>query len=190
LIINRQPLVDLANLVYIGLHWPLIAAVAIWLHARHPTRYVHYRNAMLLSGAVGLIIFATWPVAPPRLADPLFIDTVVERSDASRVMQPPQLTNQYAAMPSLHLGWNLLIAVALIRESRHLAVRIAGWLTPVAMFLAMVMTANHYILDGVAGVVIVALALIAVEGMWLPLRLRPHRPTATATDEERPRRAR
>jgi hypothetical protein len=93
-------------------------------------------------------------------------------------------------MPSLHLGWNLLIAVALIRESRHLAVRIAGWLTPAAMFLAMVMTANHYILDGVAGVVIVALALIAVEGMWLPQRLRPHRPTATATDEERPRRAR
>jgi len=175
LIIDHDRLVDLANAVYIGLHWPVIAAIAIWLHARDVTRYRNYRNAMMLSGLIGLIIFATWPMAPPRLADPELIDTVVERSNAYRLMQPPQLTNQYAAMPSLHLGWNLLMAIALVRESRHVALHVVGWLTPVVMLLAMVMTANHYLLDGFAGAAIVVVALVVVELLFPWIRGRCER---------------
>jgi PAP2 superfamily protein len=166
LILEREWLVDLANGIYIGLHWPLIAAIALWLYHDHTKRYFTYRNAVLVSGAMGLIVFATLPMAPPRLADPEFIDTVVERSNAYRVMQPPGLTNQYAAMPSLHLGWNLLMSIALIRESRHVALQIVGYGTPVLMFLAMVMTANHYVLDGVVGVAVVIAALLAVERLF------------------------
>ena len=158
---------DLANAIYIGLYWPMIAAIAIWLLTQHRDRYFDYRNAMLLSGLIGLVVFATLPVAPPRLTDPEFVDTVVERSNVYRLMQPPQLTNQYAAMPSLHLGWNLLMAIALIRESRHVLLHVVGWLTPVLMLLAMIMTANHYLLDGVAGAVIVVIALIVVERVRL-----------------------
>ena len=172
LIIDHDRLVDLANAVYIGLHWPVIAAIAIWLHAQDLTRYRNYRNAMMLSGLVGLIIFAMWPMAPPRLADPELIDTVVERSNAYRLMQPPQLTNQYAAMPSLHLGWNLLMAIALVRESRHVVLHIVGWLTPVVMLLAMVTTANHFLLDGVAGAAIVVVALLVVELLFPWIRGR------------------
>ena len=170
LIIDHDRLVDLANAIYIGLHWPVIAVIAIWLHAQHPRSYLHYRNAMMLSGLVGLIIFAMWPVAPPRLADPELIDTVVDRSNAYRVMQPPQLTNQYAAMPSLHLGWNMLMAIALVRESRHVVLHMVGWLTPPMMLLAMIMTANHFVLDGVAGAVLIVASLLAVE--WLVPRIR------------------
>lgn len=162
-IIDHDWLVDLANAAYIGLHWPLISVIAIWLLARHPRRYLGYRNAMLLSGLIGLIVFATLPVAPPRLADPELIDTVVERSNAYRLMQPPQLTNQYAAMPSLHFGWNLLMGIALVRESRHRALHLVGWLTPVVMMFAMVVTANHYLLDAAAGAAVVLVALLAVE---------------------------
>ena len=163
LIIDHDWLVDLANATYIGLHWPLISATAIWLHAQHPRRYLDYRNAMLLSGLIGLIVFATLPVAPPRLADPELIDTVVERSNAYRLMQPPQLTNQYAAMPSLHLGWNLLMGIALVRESSRRALHLVGWLTPLVMLLAMILTANHYLLDGIAGATVAIVALLAVE---------------------------
>ncbi len=170
LIIDHDRLVDLANAVYIGLHWPVIAAIAIWLHAQDLTRYRNYRNAMMLSGLVGLIIFAMWPMAPPRLADPELIDTVVERSNAYRLMQPPQLTNQYAAMPSLHLGWNLLMAIALVRESKHIALQLVGWATPVVMLFAMVATANHFVLDGLAGAMIVVLALGTVEVLFPRIR--------------------
>jgi hypothetical protein len=166
LIIEHDWLVALANWIYIGLHWPLIAAIALWLYHEHTERYFTYRNAILLSGLVGLIIFATLPMAPPRLADPELIDTVVERSNSYRLMQPPALTNQYAAMPSLHLGWNLLMSIALVRESRHVLLQVIGWGTPVLMFLAMVMTANHYVLDGVAGAAIVVVALLAIDRLF------------------------
>lgn len=181
LIIDHDWLVDLANGVYIGLHWPLIAAIALWLYHEHTERYFTYRNAVLLSGLVGLIIFATLPVAPPRLADPELIDTVVERSNAYRVMQPPALTNQYAAMPSLHLGWNLLMSIALIRESKHLLLQVTGWATPVLMLLAMTVTANHYLLDGVVGAVIVVAALLALESLfpWIRAMREQRRPVAT-----------
>lgn len=179
LIIDHDWLVTLANWVYIGLHWPLIAAVALWLYHEHTERYFTYRNAILLSGLVGLIIFATLPMAPPRLADPELIDTVVERSRSYRVMQPPALTNQYAAMPSLHLGWNLLMSIALIRESRHLVLHAIGWVTPLLMLVAMVATANHYVLDGVAGAAIVVLALLAVEVLFPRIRVMRERRVAT-----------
>lgn len=180
LVIDHDWLVALANWVYIGLHWPLIAAIALWLYHEHTERYFTYRNAILLSGLVGLIIFATLPMAPPRLADPELIDTVVERSRSYRVMQPPALTNQYAAMPSLHLGWNLLMSIALIRESRHFVLQAVGWMTPVLMMLAMVATANHYVLDGVVGAVIVIGALVTVEGLFPQIRARWGQRVATA----------
>ncbi len=66
-------------------------------------------------------------------------------------------------MPSLHFGWNLLMGIALVRESRHRALHLVGWLTPAVMMFAMVVTANHYLLDAAAGAAVVLVALLAVE---------------------------
>jgi glycerophosphoryl diester phosphodiesterase len=151
---------DLVNWVYIWAHWPVIALVIFWLVLRHFEAYPKYRNALLISGVAGMIIFATYPVAPPRLMpDYAFIDTVTAQSNSYRVLQPPALTNPYAAMPSLHFGWNLLMGIALVRESRRLSIRIIGFLIPIAMFLAIVISANHYILDGVVGGALVLASL-------------------------------
>ena len=172
-VIDQSWLIELSNGVYIWGHWPLIGAVGLWLYFTRRGRYRNYRNAMLVSGAIGVVIFALFPTAPPRLANPELIDTIVERTDVYRVMQPPQLTNQYAAVPSLHFGWNLLIGLALIRETSYLALRLVGWLSPVAMLFATVITANHYVLDVVAGAAITVAALVIVE-RW-PLYQRPGR---------------
>lgn len=154
-------LVNLVNWVYIWGHWPVIAAVGVWLFLRDPPRYRLYRNAFLVSGGIGLVVFALFPVAPPRLLDLGAIDTVTIYSRAYRVLQPPVFVNQYAAMPSLHLGWDVLICIALFRSSRLWPVRAFALLLPPAMFAAIVLTANHYIVDGVAGVA-VALAGLAI----------------------------
>lgn len=154
--------VSLANWVYIWGHWPVIAAIAVWLLFRRPDVYVRYRRAFLVSGAIGLVVFATYPVAPPRLLSPEFVDTVTERSRAYRVLQPPAFVNQYAAMPSLHLGWDLLIALALFQSTRNALVRGFAVLLPAAMFAAIVVTANHYVLDGIAGVAVAMVGLAAV----------------------------
>lgn len=169
-VLPHHALVTLVNWIYIWGHWPFIALVAVWLFLRHGEAYRRYRNAFIVSGAMGLVIFAAFPVAPPRLADAGVVDTVTAYSHAYRVLQPPSLVNQYAAMPSLHLGWDLLIGMALFRCSRALWARAAGLLAPAAMFAAIVLTANHYILDGVAG------AAVALAGYAVASRLWPERP--------------
>jgi membrane-associated phospholipid phosphatase len=169
-VLDRDGLAKAANWVYIWGHWPVIIAVLVWLAVRMPDRFTLYRNAMLVSGLVGLVIFATFPVAPPRLLDVGLIDTVTQQSHAYRVLQPPSLVNQYAAMPSFHAGWDLLMGIALVREGRRVWVRVLGCLLPLAMALSVVVTANHYLLDVAVGATIVVGALAFAA--WLPGRLR------------------
>lgn len=158
-IADHDLLVNLMNWVYIWGHWPVIFMVGAWLLTRRYHHYLLIRDAFLISGAIGLVVFALFPVAPPRLADPAFVDTITQRSSAYRVLQPPPFVNQYAAMPSLHLGWDLLIGIALVRYAPAWPFRVLGVLLPLFMAAAIVLTANHYILDGVAGVALVLLSL-------------------------------
>jgi hypothetical protein len=161
LVLGSDWLVDVMNWVYIWGHWPVIAVVLLWLFFAHPAGYRRTRNAMLISGGVGLVIFASFPVAPPRLADLGLIDTVTEHSSAYRVLQPPAFVNQYAAMPSLHVGWDLLMGLAVYTYARHVAVRIAGLALPVLMVLAVLFTANHYVIDAAVGAALVLASMAA-----------------------------
>ena len=167
LILGRPLLVDLANWIYIWGHWPVIAATLIWLHHAHRRHYLLLRNAMFLSGAVGLVIFARYAVAPPRLLDVGLADTVTLHSTSYRVLQPPGLVNKYAAMPSLHVGWNVLVGITLFRVARRWPLRVFAAVSPVLMAVAVVVTANHYVLDGVAG------TALSLAGLWASYRVTP-----------------
>jgi membrane-associated phospholipid phosphatase len=155
-----------ANWVYIWGYFPFLigAAVFIWLRSRD--RYVVLRNAVLLSGVVGLVVFALFPTAPPRLAGSGFVDTILEGSRSYRLIQPPELANQYAAMPSLHVGWSLLVGITLASVVRRPVLRALALALPAAMAFAVVATANHYVLDVMAGVLLV-LAALWVSATWL-----------------------
>jgi membrane-associated phospholipid phosphatase len=168
------------NWIYIWGHWPVIIATLVWLVLNHPAVYARTRNAMLLSGAVGMAVFALWPVAPPRLAQLGLVDTVTEYSRAYRVLQPPAFTNQYAAMPSLHVGWDLLIGLAIVTAASRWWVRAIGCLLPMLMAWAVVSTANHFVLDAVVGVLLVLVSLWAVTRLpgpttWPEMWQRRHR---------------
>ena len=159
---RRRPddaLVTLANWVYIFGHWPVILGVGTALYLCRRRHYYLLRNAMFASGLIGFLFFALFPVAPPRLLDLGLVDTVTERSDAYRALQPPGLTNQYAAFPSLHAGWNLLVAIVVVMAVTSLALRAVALALPVAMALAVVVTANHYVIDVAGGVVVVLIGL-------------------------------
>ena len=157
--ISRDALVTLANWVYIFGHWPVILGVATGLYLYRRRHYYLLRNAMFASGLIGFLFFALFPVAPPRLLDLGLVDTVTERSDAYRALQPPGLTNQYAAFPSLHAGWNLLVGIVLVLAFAALALRLIALALPVAMALAVVVTANHFVIDVAAGVGVVLIGL-------------------------------
>ena len=158
---GNDAVVTLANWVYIFGHWPVILGVATWLYLRRPEHYRLLRNAMFASGSIGFLLFALFPVAPPRLLDLGFVDTVTERSDAYRALQPPGLTNQYAAFPSLHAGWNLLVAIVVVMAVTSILVRAVAIALPIGMALAVVVTANHFVIDVAAGVVVVLVGLAA-----------------------------
>jgi hypothetical protein len=158
-VLDRPFLTDLANWVYIWAHWPVVVATLVWLARRHRDDYFELRNAMIISGAIGLVIFATFPVAPPRLWDPSYVDTVTIRSNSYRLLQPPALVNKYAAMPSLHFGWNLLVGLVWARHGRRPLTTLLAVLMSAAMAFAVVATANHWLLDAVVG------GLVALGGL-------------------------
>jgi hypothetical protein len=161
-ILREGFLVDMANWIYMWAHWPVILPTAIWLFMLHRDEYKIYRNAFLISGAIALVVYATLPVAPPRLLDAWgFVDTVADHSGALQVMQPAAATNQYAAMPSLHFGWNLLAAIAIFRHTQNVWFKAAAVIMPIVMFSSIVFTGNHFIIDGLAGATVALIALAA-----------------------------
>jgi membrane-associated phospholipid phosphatase len=159
-LVEHDLLVTVFNWIYIWGHWPVIAVAAVVLYRSRRDRYVLLRNAMFISGAVGFLFFALFPVAPPRLVDSGLVDTVTLHSDAYRALQPPGLTNQYAAFPSLHFGWNLLLGIVVWGSTRNVLLRCLAVAGPLAMGAAVVVTANHYVVDVVGGLVIVVLAFL------------------------------
>lgn len=160
LILGRPWLVDTANAVYLYGHGPVIAVLAVFLYLRSRPTYLLMRNAFLLSGAIGLVFYYVLPVAPPRLVPEYgFVDTVFERYGVERVLMPSFVMNQYAALPSLHFGWNLLSGIGVWLAVRSPWFRLIAALMPLAMLLAIVTTANHFVLDAMLGGAIVLLAL-------------------------------
>lgn len=174
-VLSYQWLVDALNAMYLYGHLPIVFVVAVWLFFWHRPQYLLMRNAFLISGAIGLVVYVSFPVAPPRLMPEEFgfTDTVFSQYGVSRLASPWFLRNEYAAVPSLHFGWNLLAAVALWVASRDIALRSFAVLMPLATLAAIVLTANHYILDAVAGLLAVAVGMaIALAVRSLVLRYR------------------
>jgi len=155
-IIDNLTLVKIANWVYLWAHLPVLFGGAIWIYLRNRGRYRVYRNALLLSAVVGLLFYAFFPVAPPRLLPEWgFVDTVALLNPENYSMQPGFLVNHYAAVPSLHVGWALLVGIALFDVDRRVPVRVFAALLPLAMFFSVVLTANHFIFDIIVGTMIV-----------------------------------
>jgi hypothetical protein len=161
-VVGSRLLLDAVNAVYMYGHWPVIVVTGVLLfrHQRH--EYYHLRNAFLLSGLIGLVVFALFPVAPPRLTDMPLVDTVTRHAEGYRQIVPPELVNQYAAMPSFHAGWNVLVGIAVFRATRNPLLRLVAIAGPLAMVAAVVATANHYVVDVAAGIAIVLAGLAAM----------------------------
>jgi membrane-associated phospholipid phosphatase len=174
LLVGVEGLTTVANWVYIWGHWPVIALTLLWLALHDRTLFLRLRNAMVASGLMGLCVYTTYPVAPPRLADMGFVDTITEQSRSYRVLQPPAFVNQYAAMPSLHVGWDLVVGMTLAAAAGSLALRTVGRVMPALMAAATVVTANHYVLDVLVG------AAFGLAGWAVALRLERRREAAAS----------
>ncbi len=159
LILPKAWMVDFFNYLYIWGHLPVIIAVALWLYIRHRENYSLMRNAFLISGLIALIGFSAVPLAPPRYMPEFgFTDTIIQ-AQSYYAFQNPKIVNQYAAMPSLHFGWDILVAIAVGFNTRVRAVKVVAVVMPVVTLGGIVLTANHYFLDAAAGALVAAIGL-------------------------------
>ena len=140
---------------------PLLIGLLVWLAIRRRTLYRELRSLLLLSISLAVVIHVALPVAPPRLVPGLGIaDTVgLDHDDGSIVGIP---FNRYAAMPSMHVGWSLLVSLVAWKASSSVLARGFFALHPAVMALAVTATGNHYFLDSLAGVLVALMAL----GLW------------------------
>ncbi|HEU4946652.1 MAG TPA: phosphatase PAP2 family protein [Kribbella sp.] len=153
-------LIEAANLYYASVHAPLTAAVLLWLSIWRPTAYPRVRWTMVSLTGLALVGHIFFPLAPPRmLPQNGFVDTGIKFGQS--VYGPEHsggVANQFAAMPSLHVGWAALIALAMILITRS-RWRWLWLLHPIITFGVVVVTANHYWLDGIVVLVLLTVSL-------------------------------
>ncbi len=172
-ILDSYLAIRLLNWIYFWGHMPLVALLAVWLFVFHRHAYYRTRNAFLASGAIGVVVYWLFPVAPPRLVPFAgFIDTMAAFDRFGYNAQETQaFVNPFAAVPSLHFGWSLLLGLVVAVVGRHPLAIAFGIAWPIAMFFSVVMTGNHFILDAVFGAMVAFAGLaiaLAVERWWRP----------------------
>jgi hypothetical protein len=162
LVLSDTALIRFLNAYYLVAHVIVTAGAFVWLYVRHPPMYRRFRNVMITITLTGMVGHLLLPLAPPRMFPHLgFVDTAKVFGPATYGAGSPYkgFANQFAAMPSLHFGWALVIAWAVLLATRS-RWRYLVILHPVITLAAIVLTANHYWLDAFAATVLFVLALV------------------------------
>jgi hypothetical protein len=166
------------DFVYATLHYVVTLAVLVWIWRNRQEHYRTARTALMLTTLLGVIGFVVFPTAPPRLLEASYgyVDVLAQHASvgwwgAGGGGTPrgfESMSNEFAAMPSLHVGWALWCGMLLFRHSRRLVVRLLGLLYPVGIAFVVMGTANHYLLDCLVGA---AVSLVGMAATGPLLRL-------------------
>jgi membrane-associated phospholipid phosphatase len=162
-VLHSETAVRVVNEVYRFVHFPVMVGTLVLLYVRRREVYRWFRDVLVLTTGLALVGHVVYPLAPPRLDPTLgIVDTGRELGQSTYAGRPGTgFTNQLAAMPSMHVAWATLVAIAAIvcLRSRW---RWVVLLYPAAIMFVVVVTGNHYWLDGIVGVVLLAAAVLVV----------------------------
>ena len=165
--VHYEWLIVASNYFYGSAYIIVTIASLIFLYRRFPDDYPLWRNTLLVGTLLGLIGFATFPLMPPRLLDALgdhrqvfgYVDTLVKFPTFWSFDSPAMksISNQFAAMPSLHCGWALWGCAVFWPRVKHWWAKALAVLYPIVTITVVVITGNHYLLDAVGGAFIFAI---------------------------------
>ena len=173
--LNHGWALDVANWTYFHAHFGVTTVFMFWLYLRRNKHYYFIRNIVFASMAIALAGYIVFPTAPPRMLTDLgFIDTLEKFSgvnhDSTAVLA---LSNPFAAVPSVHTCFSLIIGTSCFLLVRNRYVRVAWLFYPCLIVFSIVATANHFWLDAILGACV---ALLAFGLAWLLERSRPTLP--------------
>jgi hypothetical protein len=161
LLLPYRGIIAAFNRYYVTVHFLGTVAFLVWAFVRSLPDYRKIRTVLVAVTLGALSIHVLFPLAPPRMM-PGFVDTMVLYGPNPYNSEAVQsFANQFAAMPSLHVGWALIVAYGVVVISRS-RFRWAIVAHPVLTILAVTVTANHYWLDGAVAAVLVVWAVFAI----------------------------
>jgi hypothetical protein len=159
-----RPLIIGSNYFYGSLHFVVTTGVLVFLYRKFSDDYPLFRNTIANATGLALIGFALWPLMPPRLLPDSygFVDTLAKFPTFWSFNQGAvnKISNQYAAMPSVHCAWALWCTCALVPRLKHTWAKVLAILYPVGTVTSIVLTANHYLLDAVGGFIVLGLGYV------------------------------
>jgi hypothetical protein len=164
----------LLGIAYIALHFLGTTAFLVWLYRSHRERFALVRNTLIAATGIALTLYVVFPVAPPRLAELGFVDTVSKHAGVNLSSDLlGSLYNPFAAVPSLHFGYALIVGVTIAALARRRVVRALGLGYPLVMLFVIVATGNHFFFDAAAGGLAIGVGYLMAK--WLDAARRERR---------------
>ncbi|MDP6454756.1 MAG: phosphatase PAP2 family protein [SAR202 cluster bacterium] len=163
---NASGFIYFFNWFYVLGYWPIILPGAVFLYIKYPQVYKKYRTLALITFSIAIVLYETYPLAPPRMLTTLgFVDTIHRFGpDEYHTASDTLLYNPYAAMPSLHIGLPMVVCLGLARHANTVCkLLVIGYLG--LMLVTIVVTGNHYYFDALGAVGVVFLAFITYN-LW------------------------
>jgi hypothetical protein len=154
---SSHALLTAAAWTYWNSEFTVVGLALLWVYLRHNDRFARFRNTVLLANVIGLVGYVLWPTAPPWMFTTVFEDRVSHPNGAFAA-----LANPYAAMPSLHAADALIVAVFMVIICRRWWAKALWALWPAWVWFCVMATANHFLLDVVAGIGVALVSLAAV----------------------------
>jgi hypothetical protein len=157
---DLEPVLRLANTYYTGVHFPLMVLFLAWGFVRRSRHeYLWARNVIAIQTGAALLIHMAFPLAPPRMFPQWgFVDSMAVYGPSAYDGVSGDVANQFAAMPSLHVGWAVAIAYIVFRTGPRPLAALAA-LHAATTYLVVIVTANHWWLDGIVAIALLVLAV-------------------------------
>jgi len=164
---GREWLIDAASWSYVNSHFTVTVLTLAWIYLRRNDAFYFVRNMFMVAMAVALVAYAAYPTAPPRFMPEWgFRDSVADFTGiASNSASADLLFNPFAAVPSMHVAFALMLGAAMVRISSRVWVRTLWIAYPLLVSFAVVATANHWWLDALFGAMTAAASAFAAR--WL-----------------------
>jgi uncharacterized membrane protein len=173
-LLDQAPwLIDIANFMYLNSHFVITTGFLAWLYLFRNEHFYFVRNMFMIAMAIALVGYALYPTAPPRLLPwEGFTDTIAAFTGVTQDSQTASLlVNQYAAVPSMHIAFSLMVAVPAAALSRNVIARTLWPAYPLLILFVIVATGNHFWFDAAVGAAVACLAAVGARQL---AKLRPN----------------